>query len=235
MAHKVRFRLALTLCILGMLGILLSMINALQAEAATSGEDVPPIIRLHVIPNSDAPADQDLKITVRNDMVLQLAGIVDYTAGMSLDEAYARIEQSLPDLKENVAGRLSAEGIEQDVNLHLGVRAYDDRLYLGTIVPAGDYISLEVVLGDGRGRNFWCIIFPSMCFVPDEVQVLGEERSRTNIAEAAEPGRTVATRPQSTTFQFRWRFWERIDHINDETEGDMTQIAAKQSSEAEVE
>lgn len=210
MFAKARFRFALTIFTGVALVISLGLVDVFFVEASEFGPDVPPIIRLHVIPNSDRPADQDLKLQVRNDLVSLLSGISVHGDGVSLAAAYAELESSLPEIEAAIVRRLVHEGSHQAIAVQLGVHAYDARTYMGEVFPEGNYISLEVVLGDGRGQNFWCIIFPSMCFVPDEVQVLAEERGRGNVAEAAEPGRAVA-RTDNSTVQFRWRLWERIE------------------------
>lgn len=114
------------------------------------------VVRLHVLAASDAPADQETKLQVR-DAVLTL--VEPCLAEVSdAREAEARLYDLLPELQtlaESVSG--------QSAEVRLSREAYPTREYEGFSLPAGVYSSLRVVLGEGQGRNWWCVVYPPLC------------------------------------------------------------------------
>ena len=115
------------------------------------------LIRLHVIAVSDEESEQALKLRVR-DAVLRylrprLASAADAEAAREL------LEQVLPGVK--AAAERVSEG--RPVSVSLGPEDYPLRSYGGFRLPAGRYESLRVVLGDGAGHNWWCVVFPALC------------------------------------------------------------------------
>ena len=151
---------------------------------AASILDTPSIIRMHVRADSDQPEAQYVKELVSRDLVAYLS-----TRGLAtashLPEAVALLETELARIEEVARAVLAREGFSTDVRASLGVFHYEAREDFGFILPAGEYVALEVVLGSGEGKNFWCILFPGMCFVPPEVEDLAGELARGAIAEAA--------------------------------------------------
>ncbi len=108
------------------------------------------LVRLHVVANSDSPADQAEKLALRDKVTALLAPAL---AGVSSrEEALAVIEAQRP--------ALEALG---DVTVSLGVESFPTKDYVNFSLPAGDYLALRVVLGEGRGQNWWCVLFPPLC------------------------------------------------------------------------
>lgn len=119
------------------------------------------VVRLHVIAESDTEEDQAVKLLVR-DRVLELVG-ERLESVTDCDSALAVLEEMKEDIKdcaETVTTEAGADGI---VSVELGVESYPVRYYDGYTLPAGEYKSLRIKLGEGRGRNWWCILFPSVC------------------------------------------------------------------------
>jgi len=131
-----------------------------RAEAPLQAEPDSPLIRLHVIAENDSRPAQRLKMHVR-DAVLEYAKLAlkDCT---SEEEAWQRI-RSLQAEFETIAR--TAAG--QQVTAQLGIFPFPDRTYAGTTVPAGQYRALRIVIGPGEGRNWWCVLYPSLC-LPSE-------------------------------------------------------------------
>lgn len=120
------------------------------------------VIRLHVIAHSDSPEDQALKLQVR-DRVLEEAGTL-FAAGASLEEARAALEEALPALAAAGAETVGEAGYAYPVTASLedGVW-FPTKEYEDFALPAGRYTALRVVIGDGGGRNWWCVVFPPLC------------------------------------------------------------------------
>lgn len=115
------------------------------------------LIRLHVLAVSDAPEEQALKLRVR-DAVLQYLSERMADAG-SVDAAEKTIVRELDGIASAAAS--AAEG--RRVTVTLGDERYPTRAYEGFTLPAGRYRSLRVVLGEGQGHNWWCIVYPQVC------------------------------------------------------------------------
>lgn len=151
--HHWELALLLGVAVAAMLG---AWLNVQQSDLADK------VIRLHVIANSDSPADQALKLEVR-DRILSEAGDL-FSQGLSRDEAEKAITERLGDLATAGADVVGEEGygyavaasLEQDV-------WFPTKEYTDFALPAGDYTALRVVIGDGGGKNWWCVVFPPLC------------------------------------------------------------------------
>ncbi len=120
------------------------------------------VIRLHVIANSDSQADQALKLQVR-DRILNQAGDL-FAQGLSREEAERAIVSRLPELAAAGAEVVEEEGYAYPVTASLEEDVwFPTKEYTDFALPAGDYTALRVVIGDGGGKNWWCVVFPPLC------------------------------------------------------------------------
>ena len=120
------------------------------------------VIRLHVIANSDSAEDQALKLQVRDRILEEADGL--FSGGATLEEARAALQASLPALASAGAQVVGESGYAYPVTASLedGVwfptKEYDD-----FSLPAGQYTALRLVIGEGGGQNWWCVVFPPLC------------------------------------------------------------------------
>lgn len=130
----------------------------LNREQQALAEDV---LRLHVLANSDSEADQALKLEVR-DAVLAQAGT--YLEGVtSQEEAQRRLTNSLQPLAETGAQVVAQKGYDYSVTVSLEETWFPTKQYEDFALPAGTYTALRVVIGEGAGQNWWCVVFPPLC------------------------------------------------------------------------
>jgi len=115
------------------------------------------LVRLHVLAHSDEAEEQEVKLRVRDAVLAHLAPRLE--SADSAAGARELIEAGLEDLARAAAG--AAEG--RSVRVTLSEERYPSRYYPGFALPAGRYQSLRVVLGDGGGQNWWCVVFPPLC------------------------------------------------------------------------
>ncbi len=133
------------------------------------------IIRLHVVGASNEQEDQDIKLEVRDAI---LGAVKKITAGVvSKEEAMQKIQAQLPYLED-----IANEVLEQKDKLHRAVvslkqEEFPTRVYDTFSLPAGVYDSLRITIGDGDGRNWWCVVFPQLCLpaVSEGVEVVATE------------------------------------------------------------
>lgn len=122
-------------------------------QQAISGE----LVRLHVIAASDSEYEQSLKLRVRDDVLSYLSPKLD--GAEDSEQAQSIIKSELPNIK--AAAERSAEG--RDIQISLSEEYYPTREYDTFSLPAGRYQSLRVIIGEGEGHNWWCIVFPPVC------------------------------------------------------------------------
>lgn len=118
-------------------------------------------LRLHVVANSDSEADQAVKLKVR-DAVLELLG-QELAQADSREEAMAVAEAKEEAILLRAREVLRAEGMDEEVSFALCEEYYPRKEYNGVRLPAGRYLSLQIKLGESEGRNWWCVLFPTLC------------------------------------------------------------------------
>lgn len=119
------------------------------------------VIRLHVIAESDTEEDQALKLKVRDAVLECVCGAVEECS--TVDEAYTTVDALREKILEAAENCVSENGGDCTVTVELGREKYPRRDYGAATLPAGVYNSLRVTLGEGRGHNWWCVLFPSVC------------------------------------------------------------------------
>ncbi|KOP66154.1 stage II sporulation protein R [Bacillus sp. FJAT-18019] len=138
-----------------------------QIDASVVGGPIPQeSIRLRILANSDSPSDQLVKREIRDAIVEQMElWVLQLDNPQSLEEAKALTRQHLPEIRQLVGEELSRRGITYSYNVELDVVPFPTKLYGGTVYPAGDYDALRITLGEGQGQNWWCVLFPPLCFI----------------------------------------------------------------------
>ena len=129
---------------------------ALQREQVALAEK---LIRLHVVANSDAQEDQQVKLKVR-DAVLAVAEPM-LRGG---EDPRTALAMGLADIQQAAQQCLLENGFDASVRVSLGPERFPTRVYDSFSLPAGVYQSLRITIGAGEGQNWWCVVFPSICF-----------------------------------------------------------------------
>lgn len=142
---------ALVLCLLGSL---LGVYG--QAQGVRDS-----VVRLHILANSDSTADQTLKLQVR-DAVTAAAADWPLTAD-NAEEAAALARESLPHIQAVAQQTVSAAGYDYPVAVELDDMYFTTRQYDTVTLPAGTYRAVRVTIGEGRGQNWWCVMYPPLC------------------------------------------------------------------------
>ncbi|MGN1346749.1 MAG: stage II sporulation protein R [Eubacteriales bacterium] len=119
------------------------------------------VLRLHVIAESDSEEDQALKLQVRDAVLTCVSDAV--AACTSFDEAYAVVMAMQDEIRDAALACVRANGSDCCVTVTLAPEKYPRRDYGAACLPAGVYSSLKVTLGSGAGKNWWCVLFPTVC------------------------------------------------------------------------
>lgn len=123
-------------------------------------------IRLRILANSNTAADQKLKRDIRDEVNAQITTWVDELS--TLSEAREIIRKQLPAIEEIVQNKLNETGIEKTFSVELNKVAFPTKMYGDYIYPAGQYEAVLITLGEGEGKNWWCVLFPPLCFLDFE-------------------------------------------------------------------
>lgn len=121
------------------------------------------LIRLHVIANSDSAEDQEVKQKVRDEILKYMQS---QSAGLeSTGEARNLISNNLEKIEQIADDVLQNSGFDYKAKAYFGKYSFPTKVYGDVTLPAGEYQSLRIVLGNGSGANWWCVMFPPLCFV----------------------------------------------------------------------
>lgn len=121
------------------------------------------IIRLHVVANSDSPEDQALKLSIRDAVINEMAPILkDLT---ETEKVKAIIVDNLESIKK--AAQIEMEKLNKNfpISVELGEYEFPTKVYGNFTFPAGKYQALNIRIGEGKGKNWWCVMFPPLCFI----------------------------------------------------------------------
>ena len=119
------------------------------------------VLRLHVLAHSDSPADQALKLKVRDAVVEAAGNAFGDAADAKQAETIAR--ERLPELTAVAQAVVDQAGAPYTVSAIITDQWFDTRVYGEVTLPAGTYRAVELVLGEGEGKNWWCVLFPPLC------------------------------------------------------------------------
>ena len=146
------------------LGLLVGLIAALMwsvGTVRTRQEISDKVVRLHVLANSDSEEDQALKYRVRDAVLGRLTALMRTSEDRS--QAEGIIRGQLLELEELARQEITAAGYDYPVTAQLQELDFPTREYESFTLPAGEYLALQLVIGEGAGQNWWCVVFPPLC------------------------------------------------------------------------
>lgn len=143
------------------IGLLLTFIFSFTGFANNCDNLSSKVLRLHILANSDSKADQELKIKVR-DKIIEKSG--DFLNGAT-DKVSAQnlTAENLENIKKIALEEVQEQGYYYPISVEITDMYFPTRKYGNTTFPAGHYDALRVLIGEGKGQNWWCVIFPQMC------------------------------------------------------------------------
>ena len=161
-------------CVALILTVLFTMIP-FQAACSDISDSV---FRLHILANSDSEADQNLKLKVR-DRLLEYSQTL-FQKAKTKEEAEALIADRLQELADVASSEIAQNGFEYPVRAEIIRMYFTTRHYENYTLPSGTYDALRVTIGKGKGHNWWCVMFPSLCINTD---VDGDRKTKEALGE----------------------------------------------------
>lgn len=182
-----------------------SYVNAVSANISSS------VFRLHVIANSDSAEDQNLKYLVRD-------ALIDYMNSVSKnsnskDEAISIAYQHKSDFYKIAKKVINDNGYDYNVNISIGNFAFPTKNYGDISLPAGYYDALKVEIGNASGQNWWCVMFPPLCFVDISTGIVPEDSKETIKDSLHIEEYNLINNAQTADVRFKFKLLEFFQNI----------------------
>lgn len=193
-------------------GLVVSMVVMAYADE-TQKEIASGVVRLHIIANSDEAGDQAVKLKVRDEIIRE------FSEELSKAESPAQAQQIMSSnlgRAEAVAARVLAEnGYDYSAKASLGVSHFPVKHYENITLPPGDYNALRIVLGSGSGQNWWCVMYPPLCFSGSVQGYAPDTSEQTLKASLGEDNYALVTNGEDGELpvQFKFKLLEIFDSL----------------------
>lgn len=164
------------------------------------------VFRLHVIANSDTEKDQELKLKVKTRIVEYLKEILGEDAG--LEETKEAVLTHLTEIEQEAENLIEEQGFDYPVEVVVEKTYFPEKTYGDCTFPAGEYEALKVKIGSAKGQNWWCVLYPSLCFLDDTygivTEVKKEDLKEVLTAEEFQKILRDSREKKKLRFGFRW-------------------------------
>ena len=137
------------------------------------------LIRFHVIANSDDEGDQNLKIKVKNEVSDYLYPYLNKSA--SVDESRKIIQNNMEKVRNIAEDVIKNNNYDYSVKVELDRENFPEKSYGNIVLPQGNYEAFRIIIGDGYGKNWWCVMFPPLCFVDETKAEIEYEKTEDKI------------------------------------------------------
>ena len=168
------------------------------------------VFRLHVIANSDSDVDQNLKYIVRDHLLEYMNSLCADCS--SKEQAIAIASEHVEDFKEIALNTIKDEGFDYSVNVSIGNFEFPTKHYGDISLPAGYYDALKVEIGEAKDQNWWCVMFPPLCFVDTSSGIVPEE-SKEDLENSLtdEEFSIVSDNEENLTFKLKFKILEILN------------------------
>ena len=192
--------------ILSILLFIYTSICALSYASNISTDISNSVLRLHVIANSDSKEDQDLKYKVRDCLIKYMNDICSNCK--TKEEAIELVARYQNNFEQIALYTIKTEGYNYDVNINIGNFEFPTKQYGDISLPAGYYDALRVEIGEAKGRNWWCVMFPPLCFVDITSGIVPEESKDKLQDNMNEEEYALISNNSSSDIKFKFKILE---------------------------
>ena len=167
------------------------------------------VLRLHVIANSDSKEDQDLKYTVRDKIIKYLN---ENTSTISNKEELINfIHENKDTIKTIASETIYNNGFSYPVDVELGNFEFPTKQYGDISFPAGFYDAIRIKIGSSSGQNWWCVLFPPLCFVNTSTGIVPEESKKTLHENLSDENYKIVSESSTPSFSFKFKIIELFE------------------------
>lgn len=186
-----------------LIGILITglIVNAKKSEM--QGELAEQVFRFHVLANSDSEEDQALKMKVKEAIIAHMKQELPESNSVETTKKWAR--ENLVQIEQVAAEIIAEEGYDYSVKAEVTTCDFPDKTYGDITFPAGEYEALRIEIGQAEGQNWWCVLYPNLCFI-DSVHAVVPQKGKNELKEVLEED-TYEMVTTTTRFKIRWFFF----------------------------
>lgn len=192
--------------ILTFLLFLYSSICAISYAQNISTDIANSVFRLHVIANSDSEEDQNLKYNVRDNLLNYMNSICKDCK--SKQEAISIVEKNKDTFEQIASDTIKEEGYSYSVKINIGNFEFPTKNYGDISLPAGYYDALRVEIGEAKGQNWWCVMFPPLCFVDISSGVVPDDSKELMENSLSEEEFALVSEQSDNEIQFKFKLLE---------------------------
>ncbi len=158
-----------------LVALMFTFITSGMGKTVQTGNEIrSETLRLHIIANSDSEEDQNLKLKVRDAVIEATGELFAEVSGKT--EAVSAAEYSSDDIAQIARKVIASEGYNYEVQVEVTEMWFETRSYDGFTLPAGDYSAVRIIIGEGEGKNWWCVMYPALCIpgAKEDIEKYGE-------------------------------------------------------------
>ena len=200
-----RFFVLLSLLTLFIFVSALSYVNAVSEDIANS------VFRLHVIANSDSKEDQELKLKVRDALLSYMNTLAKDCS--SKEEVVALAKEHQEEFKKIAEQVINDNGFSYPVTIQIGDSNFPTKTYGDISLPAGTYDALRVQIGDAKGQNWWCVMFPPLCFVDVSTGVVPDESKKEMQENLNDEEYDLISKTDNNEIHFKFKLIEFFQNL----------------------
>ena len=165
------------------------------------------VVRFHVLANSDSEEDQALKLAVRDQVLKDYGALLGECENK--EETLAALEDAKQAISESALAEVRAQGYAYPVRVSVVREEFPEKTYDTLTFPAGVYDALRIEIGEGKGQNWWCVLYPQMCFV-DAAWGYATEESYTRLQNTLTEEELLVVAGETAKPQIRWKIAELL-------------------------
>lgn len=173
--------------------------------------------RLHILANSDSEEDQNLKYLVRDEIIAYLNTLSDGTS--SKEEVMELAKMHLVDFRKIAEKVIQENGYSYPVSVELGNFSFPTKYYGNLSLPAGSYDALRITIGRSEGQNWWCVLFPPLCFVSPATGIVEEDSMKQIEEDLSKDEVALITIDDTNSVSFKFKLVELMQNADAFFEG----------------
>ncbi len=208
------FSLAFLITLYALFGAFVSFAGspAIKEDITLLQEDLAKeILRFHVLGNSDSEEDQNVKLYVKEGLIAYLTPLLkDCTNKNDTTEV---LMAHLTDIESEASRLLSVKGYYYGASATLDKSVFPIKVYGDITLPAGEYDALKIKLGKAQGRNWWCILFPNLCFVDTTYSVIPDDSKQQLKTLLTEEEYTAIIKDEKPNVVVKFKLWDFLSKL----------------------
>ncbi|MDO5557145.1 MAG: stage II sporulation protein R [Clostridia bacterium] len=200
-----------SITILLLLLFLFIIISAFSYTNAISNNIANSVFRLHVLANSDDSIDQDLKYKVRDELLKYMNSLIENIN--SKEDAINIVESNKQNFIDIAKNTIIQNGFDYDVTIEIGNFSFPTKTYGNISLPSGYYDAIRVKIGEAKGQNWWCVMFPPLCFVDTSSAIVDDSSKEILKDSLSDEEFALINSSDSSDITFKFKLIEMFENM----------------------